>query len=185
MPADEGRYRRLPFTSVKAAVLPFGRFPGAHQRYSGPEMRSTGEDPEDRRGPGGRPREGDGGRRARPPHRGNGVRERRQQDKRAIVFPAKRLADLGFSLLATTGTAGVLRRAGVPVEAVAKVSESEDNVAELIRSTAFADQHAVRARAQDRPVPHPHRRRGGRRAVPDDAPRRLRGRAGIEALRRA
>ena len=56
------------------------------------------------------------------------------RDKRAIVFPAKRLADLGFSLLATSGTAGVLRRAGVPVEAVAKVSESEDNVAELIRS---------------------------------------------------
>jgi carbamoyl-phosphate synthase large subunit len=56
------------------------------------------------------------------------------RDKRAIVFPAKRLADLGFDLLATTGTAGVLRRAGVPVEAVAKVSESSDNVAELIRA---------------------------------------------------
>ena len=60
------------------------------------------------------------------------------RDKRAIVFPAKRLADLGFDLLATTGTAGVLRRAGVPVEAVAKVSESQDdakpNVADLIRA---------------------------------------------------
>jgi carbamoyl-phosphate synthase large subunit len=58
------------------------------------------------------------------------------RDKRAIVFPAKRLADLGFTVLATTGTAGVLRRAGIPVAAVAKVSESsegaEDNVAELI-----------------------------------------------------
>ena len=60
------------------------------------------------------------------------------RDKRAIVFPAKRLADLGFDLLATSGTAGVLRRAGVPVEAVAKVSESpsdeKPNVAELIRA---------------------------------------------------
>ncbi len=42
------------------------------------------------------------------------------RDKRAIVFPAKRLADLGFRLLATGGTAGVLRRAGIPVERVAE-----------------------------------------------------------------
>ena len=55
------------------------------------------------------------------------------RDKRAIVFPAKRLADLGFRLLATGGTAGVLHRAGIPVEAVAKVSEGPDNVVELIR----------------------------------------------------
>ena len=55
------------------------------------------------------------------------------RDKRAIVFPAKRLADLGFRLLATGGTAGVLQRAGIPVERVAKVSEDADNVAELIR----------------------------------------------------
>ena len=48
------------------------------------------------------------------------------RDKRAIVFPAKRLADLGFGLLATAGTAGVLRRAGVPVQAVPKVSESSE-----------------------------------------------------------
>ena len=57
------------------------------------------------------------------------------RDKRAIVFPAKRLADMGFRLLATGGTAGVLQRAGIPVERVAKVSEGPDNVAELIRAS--------------------------------------------------
>ena len=59
------------------------------------------------------------------------------RDKRGIVFPAKRLADLGFALLATTGTAGVLRRAGIPVETVAKVSGSHEDgadVADLIRA---------------------------------------------------
>jgi carbamoyl-phosphate synthase large subunit len=59
------------------------------------------------------------------------------RDKRAIVFPAKRLADLGFRLLATTGTASVLRRAGVPVEAVGKLSEeggAGPDVVELIRA---------------------------------------------------
>jgi carbamoyl-phosphate synthase large subunit len=58
------------------------------------------------------------------------------RDKRAIVFPARRLADLGFRLLATSGTAGVLERAGIAVERVAKVSEGEDNVVDLIRAGA-------------------------------------------------
>src|SRR5438128_11506670 len=56
------------------------------------------------------------------------------RDKRAIVFPARRLADLGFRLLATNGTAGVLERAGIEVERVAKVSEDDENVVGLIRA---------------------------------------------------
>jgi carbamoyl-phosphate synthase large subunit len=59
------------------------------------------------------------------------------RDKRAIVFPARRLADMGFRILATNGTAGVLERAGIRVERVAKVSEGPDNVAELIRAGAI------------------------------------------------
>jgi carbamoyl-phosphate synthase large subunit len=55
------------------------------------------------------------------------------RDKRAIVFPAKRLADMGFRLLATKGTAGVLERAGIPVARVRKVSEGGEGVADLIR----------------------------------------------------
>ena len=42
LPADPHHYRRLPYTSVKAAVLPFGRFPGV-DTVLGPEMKSTGE----------------------------------------------------------------------------------------------------------------------------------------------
>jgi carbamoyl-phosphate synthase large subunit len=56
------------------------------------------------------------------------------RDKRAIVFPAGRLAAMGFRVLATNGTAGVLERAGIAVERVAKVSEALDNVAGLIRA---------------------------------------------------
>ena len=37
------------------------------------------------------------------------------RDKRAVVFPVKRLADLGFEILATSGTAEVLRRNGIDV----------------------------------------------------------------------
>ena len=58
-------------------------------------------------------------------------------DKRSVIFPAKRLHDLGFRLTATAGTARLLRRAGVECEVVPKVSDPEaegDDVAARIRS---------------------------------------------------
>jgi len=45
------------------------------------------------------------------------------RDKRAIIFPVKRLADLGFEILATQGTAEVLRRNGVTSTVVRKHSD--------------------------------------------------------------
>jgi carbamoyl-phosphate synthase large subunit len=45
------------------------------------------------------------------------------RDKRAVIFPVKRLADLGFHILATEGTAQVLRRNGVPAVVVRKHSD--------------------------------------------------------------
>jgi len=132
LPADPGHYRRLPFTAVKAAVLPFGRFPGV-DTVLGPEMRSTGEVMGIDADPGAALAKAMVAAGHALPTSGTVFVSVANRDKRAIVFPAKRLADLGFALLATTGTAGVLRRAGIPVEAVAKVSESADNVAELIR----------------------------------------------------
>jgi carbamoyl-phosphate synthase large subunit len=125
LPADAGHYRRLPFTSVKAAVLPFGRFPGV-DTVLGPEMRSTGEVMGIDADPGVALAKAMVAAGHALPTSGTVFVSVANRDKRAIVFPAKRLADLGFGLLATTGTAGVLRRAGIPVEAVAKVSESPD-----------------------------------------------------------
>jgi carbamoyl-phosphate synthase large subunit len=133
LPSDPGFYRRLPFTAVKAAVLPFGRFPGV-DTVLGPEMRSTGEVMGIDADPGAALAKAMVAAGHALPTSGTVFVSVANRDKRAIVFPAKRLADLGFTLLATTGTAGVLRRAGIPVEAVPKVSESEDNVAELIRA---------------------------------------------------
>jgi carbamoyl-phosphate synthase large subunit len=133
VPADRYHYRHLPSTSVKAAVLPFGRFPGV-DTILGPEMRSTGEvmgiDVDS------------GMALAKAmvaaghalPTTGTVFVSVANRDKRSIVFPAKRLADLGFRILATRGTAGVLQRAGIPVAMVAKVSEDADNVAGLIRA---------------------------------------------------
>jgi carbamoyl-phosphate synthase large subunit len=133
VPSDPGHYRRLPFTAVKAAVLPFGRFPGV-DTVLGPEMRSTGEVMGIDADPGAALAKAMVAAGHALPTSGTVFVSVANRDKRGIVFPAKRLADLGFALLATTGTAGVLRRAGIPVEAVSKVSESENNVAELIRA---------------------------------------------------
>jgi carbamoyl-phosphate synthase large subunit len=54
------------------------------------------------------------------------------RDKRSAIFPVKRLADLGFRVLATSGTAQVLRRNGVSCEVVGKYSQGPGNVVERI-----------------------------------------------------
>jgi carbamoyl-phosphate synthase large subunit len=132
VPADPLHYRRLPMTSVKAAVLPFGRFPGV-DTILGPEMRSTGEVMGVDADPGMAFAKAMVAAGHALPTEGTVFVSVANRDKRSIVLPAKRLADLGFRLLATRGTFGVLQRAGIPVEVVAKVSEDPANVAGLIR----------------------------------------------------
>jgi carbamoyl-phosphate synthase large subunit len=133
VPSDHRHYRHLPYTSVKAAVLPFGRFPGV-DTILGPEMKSTGEvmgiDADSGVALAKALVAGGSG----LPTTGTVFVSVANRDKRAIVFPAKRLADLGFRLLATGGTAGVLQRAGIAVERVAKVSEGGESIVDLIRS---------------------------------------------------
>jgi carbamoyl-phosphate synthase large subunit len=118
---------------VKAAVLPFGRFPGV-DTVLGPEMKSTGEVMGIDADSGMALAKAMLGAGHALPLSGSVFVSVANRDKRAIVFPAKRLADLGFRLLATSGTAGVLERAGIAVERVAKVSEGPDNIVELIRA---------------------------------------------------
>ncbi len=133
LPPDPHHYRHLPYTAVKAAVLPFDRFPGV-DTVLGPEMRSTGEVMGIDADPGAALAKALVATGAGLPSSGTVFVSVANRDKRAIVLPAQRLAQLGFRLLATRGTAAVLERAGVPVERVAKVSEGPENVAELIRA---------------------------------------------------
>ncbi|HYG71290.1 MAG TPA: carbamoyl-phosphate synthase large subunit [Actinomycetota bacterium] len=132
LPADRHRYRHLPHTAVKAAVLPFGRFPGV-DTVLGPEMKSTGEV---------MGIDADHGRALAKalvasgsalPRSGTVFVSVANRDKRAILLPARRLAETGFRLLATKGTAGLLERAGITVTRVAKVSEGGRSVVDLIR----------------------------------------------------
>ncbi|MDO8310238.1 MAG: carbamoyl-phosphate synthase large subunit [Actinomycetota bacterium] len=109
--------------SVKEAVLPFGRFHGV-DTVLGPEMRSTGEvmgiddsfgiafaKSQEAAYAGGLPTSG------------TAFVSLANRDKRAAIFPIKRLADLGFRITATAGTAAVLGRNGVKAEVIRKHHE--------------------------------------------------------------
>jgi carbamoyl-phosphate synthase large subunit len=120
--------------SVKAAVLPFARFPGADP-VLGPEMRATGEvmaSATDLPTAFAKAERAAG----RPlPHDGAVFLSVREADKAAAVPVAAALAGLGFQLVATHGTARTLRGAGLDVDEVRKVSATGDDpsVVDLIR----------------------------------------------------
>jgi carbamoyl-phosphate synthase large subunit len=133
VPDDPSHYRHLRHVAVKAAVLPFGRFPGV-DTVLGPEMRSTGEVMGVASDLGAALAKAQAGTGAALPHKGTAFVTVANRDKRAIVFPVKRLADLGFHIVATRGTAALLARSGIDVSCVAKVSEGHPNAADLIAS---------------------------------------------------
>jgi carbamoyl-phosphate synthase large subunit len=121
--------------AVKEAVLPFGRFRDAAgagvDTVLGPEMRSTGEvmGIDDSFGTAfAKSQEAVYG---SLPVKGRVFVSVANRDKRAMVFPVKRLADLGFEIWATSGTAEVLRRNGVRAKIVRKHSESAGPANEL------------------------------------------------------
>ena len=132
--------------AVKEAVLPFRRFRTPTGRIVdtvlGPEMRSTGEvmgyDVDFPRAFAKSQAGAYGG----LPGEGTLFVSVADRDKRAVILPVARLAELGFTILATTGTAQVLRRNGIPATGVRKVSEGrgahgEQTIVELIESGAI------------------------------------------------
>jgi carbamoyl-phosphate synthase large subunit len=123
--------QRLPYTAVKEAVMPFGRFPG-FDILLGPEMRSTGEvmgiDADFGRAFA-KAEEAAG---AKLPSSGAVFISMQDADKEAIAAPAKRLTDLGFDIYSTVGTAKTLQEHGVPATAVAKIDEGKPDVVDLV-----------------------------------------------------
>ncbi|NQX28547.1 carbamoyl-phosphate synthase large subunit [Microbacteriaceae bacterium VKM Ac-2854] len=115
--------------SVKEAVLPFKRFRTKDGQIVdsllGPEMRSTGEvmgiDRDFPRAFAKSQSAAYGG----MPTSGTVFVSVADRDKRAIVLPVLRLQQLGFTILATEGTAEVLNRNGIPAEVVRKLSGGE------------------------------------------------------------
>ena len=142
LPAD-GDGGRMPADSpiaVKEAVLPFHRFrtPEGHGVDSllGPEMKSTGEVMGVDVSFGKAFAKSQSGAYGSLPTSGRVFVSVANRDKRSLVFPVKRLADLGFEILATSGTAEVLRRNGIACSVVRKhyegSTEAEPNIVDVI-----------------------------------------------------
>jgi carbamoyl-phosphate synthase large subunit len=167
--------RELDFTSeiwpshfsVKEAVFPFVKFPGV-DTVLGPEMKSTGEvmgiDSDFGRAyakaqiEAGNPL----------PSGGRVLVSIRQSDRARIGEAMLEIAAAGFEVIATKGTAGVLRPLGIDVEVVAKVGEGHPDVVERIEAgdvdlvlntvepepTAVRDSFSIRRAALTRGVPY-------------------------------
>jgi carbamoyl-phosphate synthase large subunit len=130
--------REVGHIAVKEAVFPFIKFPGVDV-ILGPEMKSTGEvmgiDRDFRKAyvksqiAAGSPL----------PTSGKVFLSVKNRDKRAVLQVAKRLADMGFSLVATVGTAKLLTRQGMTVEPVHKVNEQlRPNIVDLMKRGEIA-----------------------------------------------
>jgi carbamoyl-phosphate synthase large subunit len=106
--------------AVKEAVLPFGRFHGV-DTVLGPEMRSTGEVMGiDSVFGTAFAKSQTAAYSSGLPTSGRAFVSVANRDKRSMIFPVKRLADLGFEILATEGTAEVLRRNGLKATVLRK-----------------------------------------------------------------
>jgi len=122
---------------VKSPVFPFNKFPGVDPAL-GPEMRSTGEVMGLDRSFGLAFTKSQAAAGNRLPERGTVFLSLADRDKPAGLVAARRLAELGFSLVATAGTAAALQADGIGVDAiVGKLGETDAsgmNAVELISS---------------------------------------------------
>jgi carbamoyl-phosphate synthase large subunit len=155
----------VPQIFVKSPVFPFKKFAGVDP-ILGPEMHSTGEV----MGVGetfgeayGKAMEGAG---LALPLSGKAFISVNNSDKGQAVVLARRLSNLGFSLVATYGTANRLREVGLECISVFKVNEGRPNIADLIKQgeialiintplgkTSFYDEQAIRKAALQFNVP--------------------------------
>ena len=130
---DPWSMRRSGYVSVKESVFPFRRFPGV-DILLGPEMRSTGEVM------GIAPTfeeaflKGQWGTGQKLPEGGKVFLSVNDRDKRFVAEVARQYVDLGFELLATSGTAGLLAGQGIPSTRVLKVYEGRPNIVDLIKN---------------------------------------------------
>ena len=166
-----------PHVAVKEAVFPFARFTGV-DTILGPEMKSTGEvmglDASFERAFA-KSQLGAG---VKLPDAGTVFLSVRDTDKGGLVPMARRLTDMGFSIMATRGTAGKIREAGIAVRVVNKVLEGRPHCVDSIQSgevqlvintagnpQSVTDSFDIRRTALTHGVPHYTTIAGARAAI--------------------
>ncbi|MBF0522241.1 MAG: carbamoyl-phosphate synthase large subunit [Candidatus Omnitrophica bacterium] len=121
----------LQHVSVKESVLPFSKFSGV-DIVLGPEMKSTGEVM------GIASTFGEAFAKSQIcagqglPRKGKVFISVKDEDKRAAAFIAKKLRDLGFSFVSTSGTGKVLKSNGVDVEVINRYNQGQNNLLNLM-----------------------------------------------------
>jgi len=126
------REKKFTDVAVKESVFPFIRFPGT-DAILGPEMKSTGEvmGIDSTFGMAYAKSQIAAGQKL--PTSGRVFISVKNQDKRNIIFVAKKLADLGFKIMATAGTADALKSNDIDVQALPKLTEGRPNIIDLIK----------------------------------------------------
>ncbi len=122
------------YFSVKAPVFPFNRFPGANSQL-GPEMKSTGEVmgiDHSLDAAFAKAQKASG---VILPLSGQVFISVRNRDKRSILFVARKLHEMGFKLVATHGTAKVLRRSGLSSELVYSIGKGRPTIYDFIKNS--------------------------------------------------
>jgi len=162
------------YFSVKEAVFPFNKFPGVDPAL-GPEMKSTGEV----MGVGYSFAEAFAksqlGASVILPTSGKAFLSVRDTDKTSIADVGRGLIDLGFSLVATKGTAEVIEKAGMECQHVNKVGQGRPHIVDMIKNDeislivnttegtqAIADSAAIRSNALQHKVTYTTTISGGR-----------------------
>ena len=124
------------YFSVKAPVFPFDRFPGTNSEL-GPEMKSTGEVmgidynldqavAKAQKACG-----------SNLPLKGKVFISVRNRDKRSVIFIARKLYEMGFHMIATHGTARVLRRSGMETELVHSIGKGRPTIYDYVKNNAI------------------------------------------------
>jgi carbamoyl-phosphate synthase large subunit len=166
-----------PHVAVKEAVFPFARFPNV-DTILGPEMKSTGEV---------MGLDADFGRAFAKSQLGGGIElplngtvfiSVREKDRPTMIPVGRRLIELGFSLIATRGTAGYLREHGIKVDDVKKVMEGRPHIVDAMKNggvqlvfnttdgaQAIADSFSIRRTALMNKIPYYTTVAGARAAV--------------------
>jgi len=122
----------MPHVAVKEAVFPFNKFSGVDV-VLGPEMKSTGEVMGIAEDFGSAFYKSQIAAGNKIPLKGTVFISVKNKDKRAMISIAKRFEELGFSIVATEGTAESLKNSGIKAENVKKVHEGRPNIIDLIK----------------------------------------------------
>ncbi|GGC90038.1 carbamoyl-phosphate synthase large subunit [Undibacterium terreum] len=125
------------YYSVKEAVFPFVKFPGV-DTILGPEMKSTGEVMGVGKTFGEAFVKSQLGASVKLPQSGKVFLSIKGSDKPRAVKVAKDLVDLGFSVVATRGTAAAIAAEGIPVSVVNKVVEGRPHIVDMIKNHEIA-----------------------------------------------